>query len=390
MNYILFDGASRNALLPFTYTRPVAEIRVGILTIKEKWEHLLGCTVTYLTEEYLEQKYPIVEFSENVYIDASILPSEAFAEEVSFLSENQAIITNDEVAAFYSGESQEEIDFNTYELIDFSEELLRIEQLADIFSNNYKAIEMDYELLTQNRKSQEISVTNNIIGADQVFIEEGAVLEYATINANEGPVYIGKDSLIMEGVMIRGPFSLGEKSVVKMGAKIYGGTTVGPNCTVGGEIKNVMFFGNSNKGHDGYLGNSVIGEWCNLGADTNCSNMKNNHSFVKVWSYDEEEFVDSGAQFCGVFLGDYTKIGINTMLNTGTVIGISSNVFGAGFPNKFIPSFSWGAAEFTEEYLLNKAILDAEKMCVLKKNQLQEKDKAILNSVFEVSKKYRE
>jgi UDP-N-acetylglucosamine diphosphorylase/glucosamine-1-phosphate N-acetyltransferase len=389
MNYILFDGSSRGSLLPFTYTRPVAEIRIGILTIREKWEKLLGATVTYLTEEYLEKKFPMVEFEENIYIDASIIPTENLAEEVGFLAENQAIVSNNDMIAFYASQTQEQVDFRSYEFVDFTEEVLKLEKLTDIFSNNYRAIALDFELLTQDRKSKLISATNTIIGAAQVFVEEGAILEYVTINANEGPVYIGKDALVMEGSLIRGPFSLGEQSVVKMGSKIYGGTTIGPNCTVGGEVKNVVMFGNSNKGHDGYLGNSVVGEWCNIGADTNCSNMKNNLSSVKIWNYEERDFVDSDKQFCGLFLGDHSKLGINTMINTGTVIGVATNVFGAGFPAKFIPSFSWGGFENSIPYILEKAIEDAKKMCGLKKQSFSDLDADILQSVFEESNKFR-
>lgn len=390
MNYILFDGASRNNLLPFTYTRPVAEIRIGILTIREKWEKLLGATVTYLTEEYLEKKFPMVEFEENIYIDASLVPTEKLAEEVRFLSENQAVLFNDEMVAFYASQDQEQVDFSSYEFIDYKADLLKIEKLTDIFSNNYKAVALDFDLITQDRESESISATNNIIGAESVFIEKGAVLEFVTINASEGPVYIGKDTLVMEGSMIRGPFSLGERAVVKMGTKIYGGTTIGPNCTVGGEIKNVVMFGNSNKGHDGYLGNSVVGEWCNLGADTNCSNMKNNHSSVKIWNYEKRDFVDSKTQFCGLFLGDYSKLGINTMINTGTVIGVATNIFGAGFPDKFIPSFSWGAVENKTTYILEKALEDARKMCELKKQALSDLDAEILQSVYKESSEFRE
>jgi UDP-N-acetylglucosamine diphosphorylase/glucosamine-1-phosphate N-acetyltransferase len=389
MNDILFDGSSRGSLLPFTYTRPVAEIRIGILTIREKWEKLLGATVTYLTEEYLEKKFPMVEFEENIYIDASIIPTENLAEEVGFLAENQAIVSNNDMIAFYASQTQEQVDFRSYEFVDFTEEVLKLEKLTDIFSNNYRAIALDFELLTQDRKSKLISATNTIIGAAQVFVEEGAILEYVTINANEGPVYIGKDALVMEGSLIRGPFSLGEQSVVKMGSKIYGGTTIGPNCTVGGEVKNVVMFGNSNKGHDGYLGNSVVGEWCNIGADTNCSNMKNNLSSVKIWNYEERDFVDSDKQFCGLFLGDHSKLGINTMINTGTVIGVATNVFGAGFPAKFIPSFSWGGFENSIPYILEKAIEDAKKMCGLKKQSFSDLDADILQSVFEESNKFR-
>ncbi|MEI6865364.1 GlmU family protein [Flavicella sp.] len=390
MNYILFDGASRDRLLPFTYTRPVAEIRIGILTIKEKWEKMLGVTVTYLTEEYLQDKFPIVEFEENVYIDASVIPNEKLIEEIQFLSKNQAVVFKDQVIVFYASQFQDEVDFDDYELIEFENEVVKIEKSIDIFSKNAKVIVSDYNLLTQDRISETISGTNQILGIENVFIEKGAVVEFVTINAIEGPVYIGKDALVMEGSMLRGPISIGKNSVVKMGTKIYGGTTVGPKCTVGGEIKNVVFFGYSNKGHEGYLGNSVIGELCNFGANTNCSNMKNNHSTVKVWDYEECGFVDSNRQFCGLFLGDYSKLGINTMLNTGTVVGISTSIFGAGFPPKFIPSFSWGVVNSKTTYILEKSINDAKKMCAFKNIELDEKEIEILKEVFEISRNFRQ
>lgn len=390
MNYILFDGPTRNSLLPFTFTKPVSEIRVGVMTIKEKWEKLLGSTLTYLTEEYLEAKYPMVEFDENVYIDASVMPTKELATEISFIAENQMLMRNDDMIAFFASKNQEEVDFESYEVIEFKEELFKIETKSDIFSHNYQAINDDFQLLTENRSSVDLSDTNTIIGpAENVFLEAGAAVECVVINATEGPVYIGEDAVVMEGSLLRGPIAIGEKAVVKMGAKIYSGTTIGPNCTVGGEIKNVVFFGNSNKGHDGYLGNSVVGEWCNFGADTNVSNMKNNHSEVSVWDYAEDGFMSSGLKFCGLFLGDYSKLGINTMINTGTVIGVSSNVFGSGFPDKFIPSFSWGGKESLVEYKIDKALNDAKKMRALKKKTFEDKDQKILEAIFEETKTYR-
>jgi len=390
MNYILFDGPTRDNLLPFTFTKPVSEIRVGVLTIKEKWEKLLGCTLTYVTEEYLESKYPMVEFDENVYIDASVLPTKELATEISFLSESQMLMRNDDMIAFFASKNQEEVNFESYEVVEFAKELPRIVTKSDIFSLNYQAIKDDFELLTENRTSVDLSDTNTIIGSKKdVFIEAGAIVECVVINATEGPVYIDKNAVIMEGSLLRGPIVIGESAVVKMGAKIYGGTTIGPNCTVGGEIKNVVFFGNSNKGHDGYLGNSVVGEWCNFGADTNVSNMKNNHSEVSVWDYAKDDFMSSGLKFCGLFLGDYSKLGINTMINTGSVVGVSSNVFGSGFPDKFIPSFSWGGKESLVEYKIDKALNDAKKMCALKKMTFDKKDQKILEFIFKETKSYR-
>ena len=390
MNYILFDGPTRDGLLPFTFTKPVSEIRIGILTIKEKWEKLLGCTVTCLTEEYLESKYPLVEFDENVYIDASVIPNMELATEIGFLTENQVMMYNDNMIAFYASNEQEQVDLESYEQIDFKGDLIKLETKSDIFSKNYKAIKEDFDLLKKDRSSAVISDTNTIVGPkENIFLEEGVDMECAVINVTEGPVYIGNNAVVMEGVLMRGPISIGEKSVVKMGAKIYGGTTIGPNCTVGGENKNVVFLGNSNKGHDGYLGNSVVGEWCNFGADTNVSNMKNNHSEVSVWDYAEDDYTATGLQFCGLFLGDYSKLGINTMVNTGTVIGISSNVFGSGFPEKFIPSFSWGINESQLEYNLEKAIIDAKKMCGLKKKEFEFIDEEILKHIFQETSTYR-
>ena len=291
MNYILFDGPSRNKLLPFTYTRPVADIRVGILTIREKWEKHLGFTTSTVTEDYLTEKYPMVELEENIMINASYLPNKELVASVKGLRENQAIFKDDDVIAFFAKEDQEEIDFSNYHSIEFEYDTLTIEHTWDIFEKNDKAIQLDFELLTEGRKSQPIPKSNNVINPENIFIEEGATLEFTTLNAATGPIYIGKDSEIMEGSIIRGPFSLGEESVVKMGAKIYGATTVGPGSKIGGEVKNAVLFQNSNKGHEGYLGNSVIGEWCNLGADTNNSNLKNNYEEVKVWSYPDSRFI---------------------------------------------------------------------------------------------------
>lgn len=389
MNYILFDGTVRNALLPFTYTRPVADIRVGILTIREKWEKHLGYTTTTLTEEYLMDKFPMVELEENVMINASFLPTEVLAEMVMGLEENQAIFCDDEVIAFYSKDSQEEVDFDTYEIIEYNDECLRIENPWDIFQKNDAAIREDFELLTEGRTSQPIPGSVNVIAAENIFIEEGAKLEFVTLNASTGPIYIGKNSEIMENSVIRGPFALCEEGQVKMGAKVYGATTVGPHSRIGGEVSNSVLFGYSNKGHDGFLGNSVLGEWCNLGADTNNSNLKNNYEEVKLWSYEKEGFVKTGLQFCGLMMGDHSKCGINTMFNTGTVVGVSANIFGSGFPRNFVPSFSWGGASGFTTYVTKKAFETAKIVMSRRKVEFTEEDAAILEHVFEESKKWR-
>ena len=389
MNYILFDGPSRNKLLPFTYTRPVADIRVGILTIREKWEKHLGFTTSTVTEDYLTEKFPMVELEENIMINASYLPNKELVASVKGLRENQAIFKEDDVIAFFAKEDQEEIDFSDYQIIEFEYETLTIENTWDIFSKNDKAIQLDFDLLTDGRKSQPIPKSNNVINPENVFIEEGAKLEFTTLNASTGPIYIGKDSEIMEGSLIRGPFSLGEEAVVKLGGKIYGATTIGPGSRVGGEVKNSVLFENSNKGHEGYLGNSVIGEWCNLGADTNNSNLKNNYAEVRIWDYETEGFARTGLQFCGLMMGDHSKCGINTMFNTGTVVGVSANIFGAGFPRNFIPSFSWGGKSGITTYLTKKAFEVARVVMERRGEEFTDIDADILQHVFEETKKYR-
>ena len=389
MNYILFDGPSRNALLPFTFTRPVADILIGIMTIRQKWEMRLGSTTTTLTEEYLSEKYPMVELEENVMINASFLANDALAELVSNLGHNQAIFKGDEVIAFYTSEEQEEVDFDAYEIIEYNGDCITIEHTWDIFSKNDAAIRDDFEYLTEDRKSQPIPKSVNVIAPEYIFIEEGAKLEFVTLNASTGPIYIGRDAEIMEGSTIRGPFALCDDASVKMGSKVYGATTVGPHSRIGGEVKNAVLFANSNKGHEGYLGDSVIGEWCNMGADTNNSNLKNNYEEVKLWSYETERFAKTGLQFCGLMMGDHSKCGINTMFNTGTVIGVSANIFGAGFPRNFIPSFSWGGASGFSTYVTKKAFETARLVMSRRGIEFDEREAAILEHVFEESKKWR-
>lgn len=389
MNYILFDGTVRNALLPFTFTRPVADIRVGILTIREKWEKYLGYTTTTLTEEYLMDKYPMVEMEENIMINASFLPNEVLAEMVQSLEENQAIFYGDEIIAFYTKDTQEEVDFDSYEAIEYTEDCLRVENPWDIFKNNDAAIREDFELLTADRVSQPIPSSVNVIAAENIFIEEGAKLEFVTLNASTGPIYIGKDTEIMENSVIRGPFALCEGAQVKLATKVYGATTVGPHSRIGGEVSNSVLFGYSNKGHDGFLGNSVLGEWCNIGADTNNSNLKNNYEEVKLWSYEKEGFVKTGLQFCGLMMGDHSKCGINTMFNTGTVVGVSANIFGSGFPRNFVPSFSWGGASGFTTYITKKAFETARIVMSRRHVEFTPEDAVILEHVFEETKKWR-
>ena len=389
MNYILFDGTVRNALLPFTFTRPVADIRIGILTIREKWEKYLGYTTTTLTEEYLMEKYPMVEMEQNVMINASFLPNPILIDMVQNLNPKEAILFGEEIIAFHTNDTQEDIDFDEYELIEYEGDVLRIENTWDIFAKNDAAIREDFELLTEDRFSQQIPKSVNVIAPENIFIEEGAKLEFVTLNASTGPIYIGKNAEIMEGSVIRGPFALCEEAQVKLATKVYGATTVGPHCRIGGEVNNSVLFGYSNKGHDGFLGNSVLGEWCNIGADSNNSNLKNNYEEVRLWSYETEGFARTGLQFCGLMMGDHSKCGINTMFNTGTVVGVSTNIFGSGFPRNFVPSFSWGGASGFTTYITKKAFETAKIVMSRRHVEFTEQDAKILEHVFEETKKYR-
>jgi UDP-N-acetylglucosamine diphosphorylase/glucosamine-1-phosphate N-acetyltransferase len=389
MNYILFDGTVRNALLPLTYTRPVADIRVGILTIREKWEKYLGVTTTTITEDYLEEKFPMVEMDTNIMLNASFLPNSNLVALVKDLKANEAIFKDEEVVAFYTLNTQENVDFGTYDITPYKDEILQIKNTWDIFSLNEKALIEDYKLLTEGRKSEPIPRTVNCIHKENIFLEEGVDISFATLNASTGPIYIGKDAIIMEGSLVRGPFALCHDSILKMGAKIYGATTIGPLSKVGGEVNNTVFFGYSSKAHEGYLGNAVIGEWCNLGADTNNSNLKNNYAEVKLWSYETERFAKTGLQFCGLIMGDHSKCGINTMFNTGTIIGVSANIFGGNFPRNVIPSFSWGGSGGFSTYVMNKVNEVATVVMKRKHIDYDDQEKKILQHIFDETKKYR-
>jgi UDP-N-acetylglucosamine diphosphorylase/glucosamine-1-phosphate N-acetyltransferase len=305
------------------------------------------------------------------------------------LKKNQALFCGEDVLAFYTCENQEEVDFDSYENIEFEGECIRVEHTWDIFSKNDAAIREDFALLTQDRTSQPIPKSVNTIGKENIFIEEGAQLEFVTLNASTGPIYIGKNSEIMEGSVIRGPFALCEGAGLKLATKVYGATTVGPFSKIGGEVNNVVLFGYSNKGHDGFLGNSVLGEWCNIGADSNNSNLKNNYEEVKLWDYETESFQKTGLQFCGLMMGDHSKCGINTMFNTGTVVGVSANIFGAGFPRNFVPSFSWGGAAGFTVYLTKKAFETARLVMSRRGLEFDETEQAILQHVFEQTKIWR-
>ena len=389
MNYILFDGDVRNSLLPFTFTKPVADLRIGILTIREKWEKHLGLTTTTITEDYLEEKYPMVEMEENVMINASFCPNKGLVEMIQNLSENEAIFKGDDVIAFYTTNTQEEVNFESYNQIEFEDEVLQIKNTWDIFSLNDKAIQQDFDLITEGRKSQPIPAGVQTVSSENIFIEKGAKLTFCILNASEGPIYIGRNAEIMEGSVVRGALAMCENSVLKLSSKIYGATTLGPYCKVGGEVNNSVLMGYSNKGHDGFLGNSVLGEWCNLGADTNNSNLKNNYAEVRLWDYNTGRFAKTGLQFCGLMMGDHSKCGINTMFNTGTVVGVSANIFGSGFPRNFVPSFSWGGASGFTEYKTDKVFEVATVVMERRKMVFDDVEKRILEHVFEITKPYR-
>jgi UDP-N-acetylglucosamine diphosphorylase/glucosamine-1-phosphate N-acetyltransferase len=322
-------------------------------------------------------------------INASFLPNMEVVEFVKNLNHNQALFKGEDVIAFFAKEGEEVKDFSTFEAVEFEGDILKIEHTWDIFAKNAEAIAEDFSLITKDRQSQPIPATVNTINPENIFIEKGATLNFVTLNASSGPIYIGRDAEVMEGSMVRGPFALCNNSTLKLASKIYGPTTIGPHSKVGGEVNNSVIFGFSNKGHDGFLGNSVIGEWCNLGADTNNSNLKNNYAEVRLWDYQTEGFAKTGLQFCGLMMGDHSKCGINTMFNTGTVVGVSANIFGSGFPRNFIPSFSWGGSKGFVTYKTNKAFEVAEVVMGRRKEEFTEKDKAMLEHVFEETKKYR-
>lgn len=392
-NYILFDDKRWQQLLPLTFTRPVASLRTGIDTIAEKWEAALAAGVTFLTEPYLSEKFPVQYQADNIYIYGGVIPDASFMQALNNLQPNQYFSNEEGVLALRSGEKYfSGMSLNEHAAalnkVDYSGDTLVISHPWQLFQFNDRILRADYQRITKGRTSQPVSAGNTIIG-DQLFIEAGVKINASIINTETGPVYIGKDAEIMEGSMIRGPFVLGDHSVVKMGAKIYGATTIGPHSKIGGEVNNSVFAGYSNKAHDGFIGNSVIGEWCNLGADTNCSNLKNNYAEVKLWDYSQQRFVPTGLQFCGLVMADHSKCGINTMFNTGTVVGVNANIFGDGFPRNFIPSFSWGGANGFVTYKLSDAMAVAQEVMHRRNIELQLSDKKILTTIYELSEKYR-
>ncbi|MFM2190274.1 MAG: hypothetical protein RL491_660 [Bacteroidota bacterium] len=385
-NAVLFDF-NRRSLLPFAFTRPTSEIRVGIWTIKEHWEALLEQPVSYLTEDYLNGKFPVWKESENLFLNGNIIPDTSLITAARDLSLGQRLVKNGvPLAAFAEGWPDPMYPYGRFRDIEFNGEIHIIRNLWDIFTQCGSHIQSQFNIITKDRKSQPLSNTNRVIGNGKVFIEEGAKVECSIFNTESGPIYIGKNAEVMEGCLVRGPFVLAHHATLKMGSKIYGPTVIGPHCKVGGEINNSVFFGYSNKAHDGFIGNSVIGEWCNLGADTNNSNLKNNYSEVHVHSIESGNLVPTGLKFCGVFMGDHAKCGINTMLNTGTVVGVGANIFGSGFPPKFVPSFSWGGFEGSERFQIDKAVALAREVFSRRSVDFDQTEDKLMRTLYELTK----
>ncbi len=390
-NILLFDDpAIRGALLPFTFTRPVADIRIGILKISEKWAKRTQKVVSFLTQEYLAGKFRRVE-GPSLAVNGAWLPDEKSVELLRSLKENQSLYFEKTLIATYIGETEKNLSgAREKEIVQMDEAPNLLLHTWHIFQFNGAEIQKDFDLITKGRKSAKITDPHTKTYApENIFIEEGAQIRAAILNAENGPIYIAANTEIQEGAVIRGPFALCEHSTVNMGAKLRGDTTVGPHCKVGGEISNSVIFGYSNKGHEGFLGNSVIGEWCNLGADTNTSNLKNNYAPVKLWDYIKGGFANTGLQFCGLMMGDHSKCGINTMFNTGTVIGVGANIFGDGYPRNFIPSFAWGGAAGFSTFQFQKFEETAKAVMGRRKVDWTVDEKEILQHIFDLSKTYR-
>jgi UDP-N-acetylglucosamine diphosphorylase/glucosamine-1-phosphate N-acetyltransferase len=383
MNIILFDGNAHQALLPLTFTRPVADIRIGITTIREKWAQHTG-EVSIITQDYLSVKFPPDLSGDNLMLVAAhVLPDDQLMAALRNLLPENRLMKDGNLLAANVGDMGGIANLESMAATEYMYDVIAVERPSDIFRMNGQVMLLDFEKITHNRTSAHLDASCTVIGdPGLLFLEPGAKVVASVLNTTSGPIYIGNDAEIMEGCLVRGPFAMGNHARLKMGAKIYGPTTLGPHCVVGGEVNNCVFTGYSNKGHDGFLGNSVIGEWCNLGADTNTSNLKNNYSNVKVWNYGKQDYTDSGLQFCGTIMGDHGRTSINTMLNTGTVVGVAANIFGHGFPPKYVPSFSWGGSEGFEVFQLDKALEAAIRMMERRNVELTDADRQILTHLY--------
>ena len=396
MHVLLFDDpAIRPHLLPLTFTRPVAALRCGILTLAEKWQHRLGAAaVGYLTQPHLQAKFPAGDVrGPALVINGAVCPDDLLTRQVQALAPGQALYCDEVLVAAHLADASQVVELIQDGLAaarQVAEPVTVLSRPWHLFLHNGAEIRRDFALLTQGRTSQPVGDVHTIVyGAENIFIEPGVKIRAAILNAEDGPIYLGKNSQVHEGAILRGPLALCEGSHINVGAKMRGDNTVGPFSKVGGEVGNSILFGYSNKGHDGYLGNSVIGEWCNLGADTNTSNLKNNYAPVKVWSHAAGRFVNTGQTFCGLLMGDHSKCGINTMFNTGTVVGVGANIFGAGFPRQFIPSFSWGGAAGFETFKLDKVNEVAERVMARRGLPYDAVEQGIMQAVFEETAKDR-
>lgn len=396
MNYILFDDAAHYSLLPFTHTRPVADIRCGIYTMRQRWEYYLNTPTSTLAAGYLQEVFPLQAAAENTWINGAVFATEALTAAILALPAEAKLLSGDEIIAVRTNSQDISFDHfsdsaNGLQTVLFEQAVRKLRQKWDIFSLNEQAIKDDFITITKDRTSAPIPEGVTVVARENIFLEPTAKVQPGTvINASAGAVYIGNNAEIMEGCLIRGPLALCDNAVLKMGAKVYTGCTIGPGSKVGGEISNVVFFANSNKGHDGFVGNAVIGEWCNLGADTNSSNLKNNYDVVKIWDEHLNKSIKTGLTFCGLLMGDHSKCGINTMFNTGTVVGISCNIYGGNFPEKFIPSFAWGGSEGGVTYKLDRAMDTARRMMARRNIELSAAEERMYQHIFEQTQKQRD
>ncbi|MGB0366678.1 MAG: putative sugar nucleotidyl transferase [Flavobacteriaceae bacterium] len=389
MNILLFDGPERGHLLPFTFIRPVAQLRVGIDLLQDKWEAYLGLKCGLYTQDYLQPKFPLVLAKENLFINPAYIPTSALAKKVKGLNLNDALVVNGNIVACLTESPHPPEESSSLNCIEVASPLIHLKAAPDLFLNNTQVLAMDFKRLTEGRKTAPISSSNQLIAPENIFLEQGAKVECAILNASNGPIYIGKNAEVMEGSLFRGGIAICENATVKMGAKIYSGTTVGPFSKVGGELNNVLILGHSNKGHDGFLGNAVIGEWCNIGAATNASNLKNNYGKLRVWDYTTENFAKTELQFCGLLMGDYSRCSIDSSFNTATVTGVCTNIFGTGFPRTFLPSFSYGGAQGLKTYAFEKAMESNVAMMERRGVALTELDREILQHLFVQTAKWR-
>lgn len=382
---VFFDSEEHQTLLPLTYTKPVSELRIGILKIREKWENKLNLKSTHLTQRPLTHAFPLNLDESNIFIRGGLLPTDDLTLKIKELNHGEALTKNGTLLAAKGADERVLKEAKTQ--IEFQGTFKLISRPWHIFSENGTEIEKD--IATLNVRPNNNSEATIYGEKDKIFIHPSAAVRAISLNTEKGSIYIGENAKVSEGSVIRGPFALCNNAEVKMSSKIYSNTTVGPFSKVGGELNNVVIQGYSNKGHDGFLGNSVIGEWCNLGADTNCSNLKNNYSTVRIWDYLTEQAIDSELTFCGLIMGDHSKTGINTMLNTGTVVGVGANVFGGQFPPKFIPSFSWGSGSDFTEHNFQKFCVTAERMMVRRSIEFTDLEKDKFQAIFEQTEKYR-